>query len=214
VSDVELHHGGWLAKQFGGRATSIFFPHLSPDGQRVFFKMSAPGAEGATGNFRSKQASDRQGLFVYELATGQPLCMRGTWGHPAWHPNGRTIIEVGYTLIDSDTGQSQRLSGLPPMGSGHPSFSPNGKLIVTDLTADRLGGRQGDWAVIVCDARGGSHVVLRQFDNSQGANSWRKNHPHPVFSADGRRIYFNVNAGEWTQLYVAECSQPADAATP
>ena len=27
---------------------------------------------------------------------------------------------------------------------------------------------------------------------------------HPVFSADGKRIYFNVNADKWTRLFVAE----------
>jgi len=28
---------------------------------------------------------------------------------------------------------------------------------------------------------------------------------HPVFSADGRRIHFNVSNGPWTQFHVAEC---------
>jgi hypothetical protein len=49
--------------------------------------------------------------------------------------------------------------------------------------------------------------VLHHFDNSRGARSWRKNHPHPIFSGDGRRIYFNVNEGEWTRLHVAEADQ-------
>jgi hypothetical protein len=29
-------------------------------------------------------------------------------------------------------------------------------------------------------------------------------HPHPVFSADGKRIYYNVSDGEFTRLHVAE----------
>jgi hypothetical protein len=46
--------------------------------------------------------------------------------------------------------------------------------------------------------------VIHRFDGSKGATSWRPSHPHPVFSADGRRVYYNVNDGRWTQLYVAE----------
>ena len=51
---------------------------------------------------------------------------------------------------------------------------------------------------------GDQFQVLHRFDNSKGARSWRTNHPHPIFSADGRRIYFNVNEEKWTQLFVAE----------
>jgi Tol biopolymer transport system component len=69
---------------------------------------------------------------------------------------------------------------------------------------DRLGGNAQDWGVIVGDIRGQDYVVLHKFNNARGAKSWRRSHPHPVFSPDGQRIYFNVSAGDWTQLYVAE----------
>jgi len=70
---------------------------------------------------------------------------------------------------------------------------------------DRLpGGSRNEWAVPVADARGGEHTVIHQFDNSHGAKSWRVSHPHPVFSPDGKRVYFNVSDGEWTRLHVAE----------
>ena len=61
------------------------------------------------------------------------------------------------------------------------------------------------------DLRGKHHQLLHRFQNNRGAKSWRVNHPHPVFSADGKRIYFNVNAGDWTQLYVAELADEAVA---
>jgi hypothetical protein len=63
---------------------------------------------------------------------------------------------------------------------------------------------------MVCDIRGRSFQILHRFDNSRGARSWRRNHPHPIFSADSRRIYFNVNEGDWTQLYVAESAARGD----
>lgn len=86
IADVEHRHGQWLAKEFAGQPASIFFPNISPDGRRVFFKMSAPGSEGAANNFRSKNASHRQGLFVYDLATRQPLWMREKWAIPRGIP--------------------------------------------------------------------------------------------------------------------------------
>ncbi len=133
-------------------------------------------------------------------------------GPPRWHPDSRRIVEVGWKLIDSATGSTEVLDDLQPMGSGHPSASPDGGLLVTDLTMDRLGGRSSEWGIVIADARGGGHVLVHSFDNSGGASSWRRSHPHPVFSSDGRRIYFNVSSGPWTRLYVAECGDARDPA--
>lgn len=190
----------WFAKTYGDKSTSIFFPVLSPDLSRVFFKMATPG----NGDARSAAASVRQGLFCYDLTNKNLLFMRERWGHPAWHPDKRTIVETAYTLIDSNTGDERRLPGLPTFRGDHPSASPDGRLIVTDTTMDRLDGNAADWGVIVADAKGSHHVLIHQFPNSRGAQSWRRSHPHPVFSPDGRRIYFNVSSGPRTQLYVAE----------
>jgi len=190
----------FLAKYFGERPVSIFFPILSPDLKRVFFKLATP----AGGDPRKPKASERLGMVGYDLAQKRFLFATHRWGHPAWHPDSRTIIESGNLLTDSDTGRPQRIAGLPSLGSGHPSVSPDGKLFVSDTKMEPLGGRPGAWGIVVADIRGGQHVLLHQFNNSSGARSWRGSHPHPVFSADGRRIYFNVNAGPWTRLFVAE----------
>ena len=75
-----------------------------------------------------------------------------------------------------------------------------------DGPLSNIGGAPGEWGVTVCDIRGRSFQILHRFNNTHGAKSWRKNHPHPIFSADGNRIYFNVNESDWTQLLVAEVS--------
>jgi len=207
IADVERHNGPWLAKEFGGRTTSIFFPVISPDGQRVFFKMSAPGPDGEKNNFMSKNASHRQGTVVYDLTTRTPVFMREKWGHPGWHPDSRRIIEMGNVFFDtSENGRMEKMPDLPNMRGNHPSVSPDGRLFVMDGLLDEIGGPKGHWGVTVCDVRGQHFQVLHRFDNARGANSWRRNHPHPIFSADSRRIYFNVSDGEWTQLYVAEAA--------
>lgn len=82
--------------------------------------------------------------------------------------------------------------------------SPDGRLVVTDTIMTGFGGASNEWGVVLADVQGTGQIVIHKFDNSHGAESWRRSHPHPVFSADGKRIYFNVSSGPWTQLYVAE----------
>ena len=194
---VQAAYPAWIQERFGDRPVSIFFPVLSPDANRVFFKMATP----AGGEMRSSKASQREGLVGYDLAQARFLLMREHWGHPAWHPDSRQIIEPGLLLIDSETKATRRLPGLPSFSGSHPSISPDGRLFVTDC---QLNEPDRPWGIVVGRIEGGESVVVHRFNNSQGARSWRRSHPHPVFSPDGKRIYFNVNSTAWTELFVAE----------
>ncbi|HEY6167222.1 MAG TPA: hypothetical protein VI454_04225 [Verrucomicrobiae bacterium] len=209
VEAVKAAYPDYWAKSFGDKPASIFFPILGPDSKRVFWKMATAG----NGDPRSKAASDRQGLICYSLEEQRFLYMREKWGHPSWHPDGRTIVETGFTLFDSNDGKYRRLPGLPAVRGDHPSASPDGRLIVTDTTLENFGGTAKEWGIVVADARGTNHVIIHRFDNSHGARSWRVSHPHPVFSPDGRRIYFNVSSSQWTQLHVAERAEARAPAT-
>ena len=208
---VAKKYPDWIAKQFGGRPVSIFFPVMSPDGARVFFKLAAARESAIDPKspqlFRRKGASDRAGLVVYDLEGGKlTFPALHAWGHPAWHPDSRRILEVGHLLIEADTGIVHKIPGLPELRGGpHPSASPDGKVFVTDFTPP-LGEPKpkGFWSLLVGDLRGERSVILHTFDLTGGAKSWRGSHPHPVFSPDGRRIYFNATVGGWTQLCVAE----------
>jgi Tol biopolymer transport system component len=199
AAGVRASYGEPVSKQFGDKPISIFFPILSPDGNRIFFKL----ASSAGGDFRSAAASNREILIGYDLERERFLFLQPRWGHPGWLPDSRTILNVG-TLTDSNTGTVRAIAGLPKFRGSHPSSSPDGRLFVTDAAADDFGGKPGEWAVAVAKMEGGEFVMLHRFDGSKGAKSWRRSHPHPAFSADGKRIYFNVNAGAWTELWVAE----------
>ncbi len=187
----------WTDRQFGDRPISVFFPVLSPDLERVIFKVATPG----TGVFQTKGDSEREGLFCFDLKRRRFLWMRERWGHPAWASDSRSLINVGPTLIDGETGNNLDSAPFPKFSGSHPSFGPDGQLFVTDAINDR---DHGTWSVVIGDPQTGSYRCVHTFDNSKGADSWRRNHPHPVFSADGRRIYFNVSSNRWTRLYVAE----------
>lgn len=196
AGEVRNAYPDLVASQYGDRQFSIYFPVLSPNQQRVFFKLAAPDG----GDFRSDKASTRQLLFVYDLAAKRFLFGHKNWGHPAWHPNSREILNVGPVVIDSEAGTIKAVPGLPRFPGSHPSFSPSGQLFATDMKVSA----DGRWGVAIGAVIGNHHEVIHTFDNSKGATSWRVSHPHPVFSPDGRRVYFNVNATQWTQLYVAE----------
>jgi Tol biopolymer transport system component len=134
-----------------------------------------------------------------------------------------------YTVFDSNDGSVKANPGMPTkaarakaaaeskpapefplrdVSGDHPSVSPDGRLVVTDTIMTSFGGARNEWGVVLADANGTGQLMLHHFDNSHGARSWRVSHPHPVFSADGKRIYFNVSDGQFTRLHVAERTQP------
>jgi hypothetical protein len=203
ISEVEGKYGEWLQKEFAGKPASIFFPVISPDLRRVFFKIAA-GNGGD--DFMSKDASHRQGIVCYDFDKAACIWQHPKWGHPAWHPDSRRILEMGNLLHDTSAppGTYARIQDVPVPRGTHPSVSPDGTLLVTDGVCDNIGAKPNDWGIVVGSLAGGSWVLLHSFDQSKGAMSWRRNHPHPVFSADSKRIYFNVSEGEFTRLFVAE----------
>ncbi len=223
VDALKQAYPDWFAKAFGEGRPSIFFPILSPDLKRVFFKMALKTGEDP----RSKSASAREGLVCYSIAEKRFLYMNPKWGHPSWQPDSRHITEMHFTVFDSNDGSMKANPGMPTkaarakataegkpapefplrdVSGDHPSVSPDGKIVVTDTIMTSFDGARNEWGVVLADTKGTGQIVLHHFDNTHGAKSWRVSHPHPVFSADGKRIYFNVSDGEFTRLFVAECA--------
>lgn len=203
IEEVVAKYEDWVMGEFLTPKISVFFPVMSPDGKKVFFKLTRPS--GGT-DYRSMKASYRQGKVVYDIAEDRLVRLFEKWGHPSWDPTSMAILEKGGVLSDIETGKSKRFSPSSP--TNHPSLSPDGTLVVTDANVSKRDfGNPDDWAIVVADTREDRFTVVDQFNNTHGAKSWRPSHPHPVFSADGRRIYYNVSAGKWTRLFVAECNE-------
>jgi len=204
AAEVRAADPDWIDREFGSRPISVFFPVLAPGSRRVIIKVSAV----ASGKVRSADASHREGLFCVDLPSRRITMFSPRWGHPSWHPDGRTLVEVGNTLIDTDSGLVRHLPGLADFGTGHPGARHDGQLLVSDTTLRRFGGEPGHWGVAVGEMGGqGDYAWIHRFDNSDGATSWRSPHPHPVFSPDGQRIYFNISEGGRTRLHVAQAAR-------
>ena len=203
IADVEAKYGEWLTKEFSDKTCSIFFPVISPDLKRVFFKIAA-GNGGD--NYMAKNASHRQGIVCYDFEKKECIWQRGQWGHPGWTPDSQHIFEIGNITMDisSPTFKYTKLKDIPNLRGSHPSVSPDGKLMVTDGMTEPVGGRPNDWGIMVADMNGGKWLLQQSFEQNRGAKSWRRNDPHPAFSADGKRIYYNTSDDTFTRLMVAE----------
>jgi hypothetical protein len=181
---------------------ALAFPLLSPDGARLACKLSLPAGT----EMRSMQASQRQGLFVYDLAARQVRGCASHWGHPAWHPDSRRLVTAlngRLQWCDSDTGELTPWLDTPEFPGSHPSFCPHGRRLVTDTV--RLEDDRQRWDVAWLDLESGAvETLFSQRWQSPATTSWRPAHPHAVFSPDGRRIYFNAMHEGWMRLCVAE----------
>lgn len=198
-----------IQKLYGDKQISTPFGTLSPNCKMIFFKLSAasddykPLPEGHL-KWPHAYQSDREGLVMFDIEHSRLLFFDRDWGHPAWDPTSKFFSNAPTLLIDAYTGEKKPVPGLPGFPGQHLDISPDGKLIVTDTMLTPFGGAKGEWGVAVCDIRGGSWTMIARFQGAEGATTWRKNHPHPAFSPDSKRIYYNVNSGKYTQLYVAE----------
>ena len=207
IKEVLETYGDWIKSTFKTDQVSIFFPVVSPDGNKVFFKIARGSG---TDDFRSKKASFRRGKVVYDLQNRKFIKLFEHWGHPAWSPDSTEIIEKGNFTENIFTGKRRNFSvakkGALKAPSDHPSMSPSGQFFVTDANiSKRQYGSPGMWAIVLgeCSAES-DYLLVHKFMNNKGARSWRVSHPHPIFNAKGNRIYFNVSSDDYTRLFVAE----------
>jgi hypothetical protein len=210
VEAVLAAHRAKAVKLVGEGAISIFFPLLSPDGSKVMFKLARGSGTDA---FRSNQASKREGKFVYDLTANQFIHVFDEWGHPSWTPDSGGILEKGIRLFHLRTGETH--GHAPGSPSDHPSLSPDGRLFTTDANiSKRAGGKPDEWGIVVGSLETDEFATIHRFVHKEGAQSWRIPHPHPVFSGDGRRLYFNVSGGGWTRLHVASLPDAPKSSHP
>lgn len=178
-------------------------PKWSPDGKYMLVVLSNQW-------FRKKRNPGLKppihALFVLENATKNLFCLGRIGHHPMWMPHSQSII-----AFDWDQHQNQRIIEYPIDRTGsrvmidsipgiHVVPDPSGRYLVLDMF-DHPYPNQA--AIVLLEIATGRLETLctgqhHDFDHMTGS------HPHPQFSRDGKRIYFNISDTKRPQLYALE----------
>lgn len=178
---------------------SLMNAKWSPDGSRFMAVYS-------TEPFRRRSCvkpAAHYKVLVVAAADGGDVRFLGHCGHhPSWTPDGSGIIayqrrDGGQDLVRFDLASGEATTLLPGVPGVHPTLAPDGRSVVTDVF-DREHGRA---RILRCSLPGGGMEVLADFAHVDFAHS-DGHHPHPVFSRDGQRIYFNAQDGGACGVYV------------
>jgi eukaryotic-like serine/threonine-protein kinase len=157
-------------------------PAFSPDGERIAFRSERDGG----------------GIFIMG-ATGETVRRLTDFGYnPSWSPDGTQLVIASESVVLNPASRSARsrlhlvdvrsgTSHVIEVDGVQPAFSPDGKRIVFWMIH---GPSQRDIATVGVE---GGEVVLLTDD---AALDW-----NPVWSRDGRTVYFGSDRGGTTGLW-------------
>ncbi len=171
----------------------------SPDGTRLFVVYHNEHLRDV------HRGGDRVKSIILADADGGRLRYLGEFGHhPMWSPDGRDVLtyephaDGSQSLVarPADGGESRTL--LSPAPGVHGSLDPAAATLVTDTVPGTAG---GDGSVFTLDLATGAQRTLATFTHPPIPHDHRV-HPHPAWSRDGRRAYFNAAPDGIGQVFV------------
>jgi serine/threonine protein kinase len=162
-------------------------PAFSPDGSQIAFRSERPGGGG---------------IFLMDLPGGAVRRLTDFGYHPAWSPDGRTLLVSTVAVQDPNFREaSSRIWRIDVDGSGkrplfnrdgvQPSWSPNGKRIAYWSVLAK-NGRRAVWTIA---AGGGGRPVLVSASRSLDWN--------PVWSSDGNLYFVSDRSGVMSPWRIA-----------
>ena len=182
---------------------TLAFKHTkwAPDGRQWIVVLTNEG-------YRRKVDSSVPRIKVILAAdeNGDDLRFIDSFGHhPNWMPDSSGIYAFAgpkTVFFWNERGGGKRSMAEPPC-EGHPCVSPNLQWMSTDACG--YPGKDKA-AVVLCGIHSGAVEILAEMDYpvvqwQTGHPPGRVCHPHPVWSPDGGRLYFNAIEGRMPFLY-------------
>lgn len=174
----------------------------APDGSRFFVVFNTE----QYGNFIDRDGPRFKTIVSFNAEAGDARFLGHFGHHPTWSGDGSLI----YAMDVRDDG-SQDLVALPADGSletqtvlesipgAHGSPTPDGRRWIIDVPeADH-----SECAIAAFDLATGRREDLVRFSHTRWDHR-TGNHPHPVVTPDGRRVYFNAQADGRCGCYMIE----------
>ena len=219
----------WMMLADGGEAWSVTSHkggvsgfHFSPDGKRLV--LTATDQPNKDEEDRRKVKDDTivmdrdlkmTHLWVYDIdKKDEKRLTQGEWtvSDPQWSPDGTRITYTTRPTPRADdgalsdvwvvtvaSGEKQKLAG-DPAAADNARWSPDGKWIAFTGTPDRDPGPSTSFLYLYPADGGTPKQVTAKFDLSVGT---------PVWSRDGKTIYFSTNTLEAIELYSADVASGA-----
>ncbi|HZI47478.1 MAG TPA: S9 family peptidase [Pyrinomonadaceae bacterium] len=214
----------WMMLADGGEAWSVTSHkggvtgfHFSPDGKRLV--LTATDQPNKDEEDRRKVKDDTivmdrdlkmTHLWVYDIdKKDEKRLTQGAWtvSDPQWSPDGTRITYTTRPTPRADdgalsdvwvvtvaSGEKQKIAG-DPAAADNARWSPDGKWIAFTGTPDRDPGPSTSFLYLYPADGGTPKQVTSKFDLSVGT---------PVWSRDGKTIYFSTNTLEAIELYSAD----------
>jgi Tol biopolymer transport system component len=178
-------------------------PKWSPDGRHffaVFHNMDTPA-------YREGRIAPTRGIKALVLAETDGggrryFCEFGH--HPVWHPCRNAIItgeirpDLSSYLVLHPLAGGEAVVLAENTGT-HSSVSPDGRFVATDRLDQP---RPGICSLELIEVATGKRKPLAVFRMPPPPYEWC--HPHPVWSRDGRRVYFNAADAGAPQVYAID----------
>lgn len=184
-----------------------------PQENRLYFKHTKWAADGSTfmvvfTNERAEPGEDKvKSIFLADADGGNLRYLTEFTTHPFWHINSTDVCALMtspdgliLTAYPIDGGEPRELS--EPFRGCHVDMHPSGHYLIADSFAAPWAGK-GEGAIFLYDLRTHKQSLVARFPLPDNTNATGC-HPHPVFSRDGKKVFFNATENGYPIFCQAE----------